>query len=84
MQWFEHRDDVEEWLRPLGYDAFWREIEAYAVNVTARSACDAQIASGAIDEPTVLTALKALTLMELVERYGLKRRPIDKPFLSVH
>jgi len=67
MQWFEHRDDVEEWLRPLDCDTFWREIELYGVSLTQRSACDAQIASGAIDEPTVLTALKALTVMEMVE-----------------
>ncbi|MCR5858264.1 hypothetical protein [Mesorhizobium sp. J428] len=84
MRWFEHREDVEEWLRPLGYDAFWREIERYAVTLEAKVSCDMQIESGSIDEETVLTALKALAVVDLVERYELARRPVDMPWISLH
>lgn len=84
MIWFEHREDVEEWLRPLDYDAFWRETERYDLAIETRQSCDAQIATSEIDETTVLTALKALAIIELVDRYALRRRSVDRPFLSVH
>lgn len=84
MIWFKHREDVEEWLRPLDYETFWRETEPYGLAIETRQGCDAQIAGGEIDQATVLTALKACAIIELVDRYALRRRPVDRPFLSVH
>jgi hypothetical protein len=83
MKTFDDREDVEEWLAPLGYDAFWTQTEPFALDVQPRANCDAQIASGEIDEATVLFVLKGMARLELVERYALGPRD-TAPWLSLH
>jgi hypothetical protein len=74
MSLFEDMEDVEEWLEPLGYEAFWSGIEPFGLAVQSRASCDEQIARGGIDQATVLDVLKGIARLELVERYQLKPR----------
>lgn len=83
MQEFEDREDVEEWLEPLGYDAFWKEIERFGVELPEREDCDADIAAGAADEATVLSVLKGMVRLELVRRHGLRPRDV-MPWHALH
>lgn len=74
MNLFEDMDDVEEWLERLDYEAFWRGIAPFGLDLQPREDCDRQIASGAIDEVTVLFVLKGMARLELIERYRLPPR----------
>ena len=80
---FNDREDVEEWLKPLDYEGFWREIEIFGLDLQPRESCDAQIASGEIDEATVLYVLKGMARLELIERYALPVRDV-MPQYSLH
>ncbi|MCB1471019.1 MAG: hypothetical protein KDK08_28525 [Rhizobiaceae bacterium] len=80
---FGDREDVEEWLKPLDYEGFWREIEIFALDIQPRESCDAQIANGEIDEATVLFVLKGMARLELIERYALPVRDV-MPQHSLH
>jgi len=80
---FNDWQDVEEWLEPLDYEAFWREIAAFQPEIQSRESCDEQIAAGIVDEATVLEVLKRFVWLELIERYSL--RPRDRmPVYSLH
>ena len=80
---FNDMEDVEEWLAPLDYETFWREAAPLDLALEPKESCDAQIASGSIDEGTVLYVLKGLARLELVERYALL--PRDRmPWHSLH
>ena len=83
MRPFEDRDDVKEWLEPLDYEAFWRETAIYDLALQPRESCDRQIGSGSVDEATVLSVLKGMARLELIQRYRLK--PRDRmPWHSLH
>ena len=83
MKTFDDQEDVEEWLAPLSYEAFWNEIDPFDLDIEGRQSCDAQIASGSIDEATVLTVLKGMARLEMIALYGLK--PRDRmPWRLVH
>lgn len=71
---FEDAKDVEEWLEPLGYEAFWREIAEYPVSIQSRESCDAQIAAGTVDEALVLQVLKGMVRSQIVLEQDLKPR----------
>lgn len=73
MNLFEHREDVEEWLGRLDYDAFWSGIAPFELAIMPRTHCDEQIAAG-IDKATVLYVLKSMARLELIERFRLKTR----------
>ena len=75
MREFEHVQDLEEWLEPMGYDEFWVKLTPFGVDGDMRADCDASIANGSPSD-TVLTAMKGLTRIELTKELGLKRRPI--------
>jgi len=83
MRTFGDREDVEEWLAPLDYNAFWAQTEPFALDIQPRASCDAQITSGEVDEATVLFVLKGMARLELVERYALSPRD-TAPWLSLH
>lgn len=83
MVMFKDRKDVEEWLAPLDYDAFWREVAVFEPAIEPREICDRDIAEGIVDEPTVLAVLKRAVRLELIDRFGL--RPRDRmPWHSLH
>ncbi|MEM7530453.1 MAG: hypothetical protein AAF416_22940 [Pseudomonadota bacterium] len=82
---FEDIDDVEAWLAPLDYDAFWDAIAPWAVfDREDRAHFDGVIARGVTSEETVLTCLKAAVRLELTARFGLKDRvyePVERQYL---
>ena len=82
MTEFEWRDDVEAWLAPMNYEQFWREIKPYCLVLEHREVCDAQIASGMVDQATVLDGLKILSVFLLCRRHKLIRKP-PPPMLRV-
>lgn len=75
MNDFRWIEDVEDWLAPMGYEAFWREITPHHLVLEYRSVCDAQIATGQIDRETVLFVLKDMARRELVQRHRLGFKP---------
>ncbi len=83
MMVFNDMEDVDEWLAPLGYDDFWREVEPFALELQARESCDRQIASRGIDTATVLSVLKGMARLELVERFNLPPREV-MPWHRLH
>lgn len=74
MVFFEDRDDVREWLAPLDFEAFWREVALFEPDIEPREVCEADIASGEVDEATVLEVLKQMVWLELCERFHLPWR----------
>ncbi|WP_421929759.1 hypothetical protein [Neoaquamicrobium sediminum] len=85
---FEDIQDVEEWLAPLDYIAFWEAIAPYRLGLDDREFCDGLIAGGKMTQEKLLDTLKALTVMELRIRLGLKVRvtvpPSAQYLMSVH
>lgn len=85
---FEDIQDVEEWLAPLDYIAFWEAIAPYRLGLDDREFCDGLIAGGKMTQEKLLDTLKALTVMELRIRLGLKVRvtvpPCAQYLMSVH
>ncbi|MCF6317105.1 MAG: hypothetical protein L3J30_12670 [Marinosulfonomonas sp.] len=75
MRNFEHVQDVEEWLEPMGYDEFFVKLSPYGVDAEMRADCEVSIANGASPD-TVLSVMKSLTRIDLTKELGLKRRPI--------
>ncbi|MEJ8476642.1 hypothetical protein [Roseibium algae] len=83
---FEDIQDVEDWLEPLGYEAFWQAVEPWSVfAVDDRAHFDDVLARNATDMDTMLTCLKAEVRILLTERLDLKRRlhePQDRAYLT--
>jgi histidyl-tRNA synthetase len=75
MRDFEHVQDVEEWLEPMGYDEFFVKLSPYGVDAEIRADCETSIANGA-SQDTVLSVIKSLMRIELTKELGLERRPI--------
>ena len=71
---FEDIQDVEEWLEPLDYIAFWDAIAPYYLTLQDRDHCDGLIASGKVGADLILSGLKGLAMMELRVAFGLKDR----------
>ncbi len=74
MELFDDWQDVREWLEPLDWRAFWREIEPFQPEIQSRESCDEQIAAGIVDKATVLDVLKEFVWLELIARYNLRPR----------
>ncbi len=83
MQCFEDQEDVRDWLESLSYEAFWREVSAFDLRLQSKESCDAQIASGSIDEATVLRVLKGMVRMQIIDQQNLPPRDYTTP-LSMH
>ncbi len=85
---FRYFEDVEEWLQPLDYIAFWEAVAPYDLGLLDRDHCDGLISSGKADTALVLGALKFLAVMELREAFALEHRIIEPPnaqyLMSVH
>lgn len=61
-------EELEEWLEPLGYDAFWEAMENWPVfTVADRDHCDGLIAGGDVPEETILNGLKSMAISNLRE-----------------
>ncbi len=76
-------DDIEDWLEPLDYDAFWEEVADYGLDLPKRSHCDAQIAAGLVPKTMVLRVLKVMVRVELGSLLELQRRA-GLPEISWH
>lgn len=81
---FEWMQDVEEWLEPLGYDEFWREIKRYSIYPADKEQCDMMIVFGEVTEEELLGLLKCIARVELCRILGLKYRQSDVPEFSLH
>ncbi|MEM8646931.1 MAG: hypothetical protein AAGF86_11365 [Pseudomonadota bacterium] len=83
---FEDIQDLEDWLAPLDYIAFWREIAGHALfTEDDRDHCDALIMAGEAPQDAVLVGLKTMARLKLAQRYGLSDRiyaPIHGPYLA--
>jgi len=83
---FEDIQDVEDWLEPLGYEAFWQAVEPWSVFAADdRAHFDDVLARNVTDMDTMLTCLKAEVRIFLTERLNLKRRlhePQDRAYLT--
>lgn len=75
MRDFEHVQDLEEWLEPMGFDELWVKLSPYGVDAGMRADCETGIANGASPD-TILSVMKSLIRIELTEELGLERRPI--------
>ncbi|MEP3847442.1 MAG: hypothetical protein ABJM43_19020 [Paracoccaceae bacterium] len=80
---FKDTDDLVEWLQPMGYETFWREIKPFGLIIIPRDKCDRDIASGATDEETVLSVMKNFARIELASILKLEWRDII-PSHAVH
>ncbi|MFA6965226.1 hypothetical protein [Bosea sp. (in: a-proteobacteria)] len=83
MQYFEDEQDVEEWLEPLDYAQFWRETATFCLDLPSRDHCDTSIARRKVPEATVLSVLKGMARLQIVERQKLPAR-ITVPWMSRH
>lgn len=73
---FKDIDDIVEWLEPMDYETFWKEIKPFGLIIFSREKCDGDIASGATDEETVLYVMKNFVRMELAFILRLKWRDV--------
>lgn len=65
MSMFNFIEDLEDWLEPMDYETFWREIKPFCLILKPRAECDADIANGAVDEDVAVGVLKMLARVEL-------------------
>lgn len=79
---FQDIQDVEEWLAPLDYIAFWEAIAPYRLGMDDREHCDELIASGKIERDTLLCTRKFLARMELRIKFNLRHRIPDHPHMQ--
>lgn len=85
---FQDIQDVEEWLKPLDYIAFWEAVAPYNLGLQDRDHCDGLIAGGKVKTELVLEVLKIMAVMELRVAFNLKDRiaepPVAKYLMSIH
>lgn len=85
---FEDIQDVEEWLEPLDYIAFWEAIAPFHLGLDDREHWDGLIAGGIATTERLLDILKSMAVMELRVLFALKDRiaepPVAKYIKSVH
>lgn len=85
---FEDIQDVEEWLAPFDYVAFWDAVEPYFLTLQDRTHCDGLIAGGEVGTDLILDVLKGLAMMELRTAFNLADRiyepPVAKYLASIH
>jgi len=71
---FQDIQDVEEWLSPLDYVAFWDAVEPYNLTLQDRAHCDGLIAGADVDANLILRVLKSLAVRELRVAFNLEDR----------
>ncbi|WP_415402433.1 hypothetical protein [Tateyamaria sp. SN3-11] len=75
MRRFETYEDVEDWLAPMGYAAFWDAIIPMGLyDASDRGHCDRTLATGVADMDTVMTVTKMFALEALVRQFDLPFR----------
>lgn len=79
---FRYVDDIEDWLEPMDYQGFWVAVAPYDLIIQPRDHCDQQIASGVVDEATVLYCIKHMAVQELAQKWGLEDKPVA-PWLQL-
>jgi hypothetical protein len=82
---FQDIQDVEEWLKPLDYLAFWKAVAPYHLVLQDRDHCDGQIACGIVGAELVLEVLKILAVVELQVAFNLPCRvhePVAAKYLQ--
>jgi len=76
MEMFKTRDDVEEWLAPMNYEQFWREIKPWCLVMPfTRERADADIAAGVVDIEDAKAVLKMIAEHLISKRHKLEYRP---------
>ncbi|MEO1688250.1 MAG: hypothetical protein AAFU61_10125 [Pseudomonadota bacterium] len=85
MTFFETIDDVDEWLRPMGWQAFWVAVAPLELfHAEDRAHCDGVVADGVSTYAKALTVLKTLARQRLTEELDLApRSTCPRPDLSV-
>ncbi|WP_152612923.1 hypothetical protein [Tateyamaria sp. ANG-S1] len=86
---FQDIQDVEEWLEPLDYIAFWEAVAPYGVfSIADRDHCDGLISGGTVVQDLILECIKAMARNSLRDGFGLKHRPrhthADQGLRSLH
>ncbi len=85
---FEDIQDVEEWLEPLDYVAFWDAVAPYCLTLQDRDHCDGLIGGGQVGADLILSVLKGLAVMELRAAFNLNDRihepTVAKYLTSIH
>jgi len=81
---FKDINDIVDWLEPMDYETFWKEIKPFCLVMLPREKCDADIASGATDEETVLYVMKNFARMELASILKLEWRDSMMPSTVTH
>jgi hypothetical protein len=72
---FEDLTDVDEWLDPMDYIAFWEAIAPYNIlSIADRDHCDGLIADGKVKADTILKGLKHVAYDGLRTRFNLQLR----------
>lgn len=72
---FEDLTDVDEFLDPLEYVAFWEAVAPYSIFTMAeRDHCDGLIAGGKVPQATILKGLKGMAYNGLRARFDLRHR----------
>ncbi|WP_316861062.1 hypothetical protein [uncultured Cohaesibacter sp.] len=82
MSGFRYIDDVESWLEPMSYQAFWDAVMPLELDLLDKSLCDDQIECGDANPDSVLIVLKALARTSLTERHNLEWKP-SAPWLKL-
>lgn len=84
MALFDDIQDVEEWLEPLDYLAFWKAVAPYNLTLQDRDQVEGLIAGGKLDQALALKVLKELAQMELSKTLRLKDRVYHPVIPSIH
>lgn len=82
MRKFKNIDELEAWLEPMDYEGFWYAISPLNLMVQPKDHCDQQIASGVVDQATVLDVVKFLARIELTKSQNLHWREVT-PWLKL-
>lgn len=71
MQTFDCLNDIEDWLEPLSYEAFWEAIKPHCVPLQPKSEFDKLIDDGVFTPDQVMLMVKRTVVLEISERYNL-------------
>jgi len=77
---FEDIQDVDEWLAPYDYAAFWEAVAPWNIFSRAdRDHVEGLITRGEVPEQMILEGMKVMASLVLRQRFGLKDRTHEPP-----